>query len=197
MTDVLTNLRLPVILALALSLAPRAALPCTAFLAAFNGAPVIGKTYDWDMGQGLVLVNKRGVAKKAIPLKPSDRPASWVSKYMSVTFNQYGREFPNGGMNEAGLVVEVLWLNTTTYAPVDDKPTVNELQWIQYQLDNFATVAEAVAAAPAVRISQAYGKVHYFMCDESSACATFEGLDGKLSVKSGADLPMKAITNNT
>jgi choloylglycine hydrolase len=29
---------------------------------------------------------------------------SWISKYGSITFNQYGREFPTGGMNEKGLV---------------------------------------------------------------------------------------------
>jgi penicillin V acylase-like amidase (Ntn superfamily) len=27
-----------------------------------------------------------------------------------VTFNQYGRNFPSGGMNEAGLVIELMWL---------------------------------------------------------------------------------------
>jgi penicillin V acylase-like amidase (Ntn superfamily) len=179
-------------------LAPiRSARPCTAFLAALNGAPVIGKTYDWDMGQGLVFVNKRGVAKQSVSLKPGDRPATWVSRYMSVTFNQYGREFPNGGINEAGLVVEVLWLDATIYAVPDERPTVNEAQWIQYQLDNFANVAEAVAAIDRLRISRVYGKVHYFMCDESGACATVDVLDGKLVVKAGADLTFKTLTNNT
>ena len=94
-------------------------------------------------------------------------------------------------------MVEVLWLNATTYAAPDERPTVNELQWIQYQLDNFANVAEAVAAVDKLRISQAYAKVHYFMCDESSACATVEVLDGKMVVKTGLDLPIKALTNDT
>ena len=42
------------------------------------------------------------------PRKAKGTPASWVSKYGSVTFNQYGRELPTGGMNEAGLVVETI-----------------------------------------------------------------------------------------
>jgi choloylglycine hydrolase len=26
----------------------------------------------------------------------------WTSRYGSITFNQYGREFPSGGINEKG-----------------------------------------------------------------------------------------------
>lgn len=32
----------------------------------------------------------------------------WTSRYASVTFNQWGREFPMDGMNEAGLVVALV-----------------------------------------------------------------------------------------
>src|SRR4051812_31849081 len=115
---------------------------CTAFLLTTANGPLVGKCYDWHMGQGMVLVNKRGLAKRALPLAPGDRPAEWVSRHASVTFNQYGRELPNAGMNDAGLVVEILWLDSSAFPPPDARPTVNELQWIQYQLDNHATVAE-------------------------------------------------------
>jgi penicillin V acylase-like amidase (Ntn superfamily) len=45
----------------------------------------------------------------------SPNPAKWVSRYGSVTFNQYGCENPTGGMNEAGLVVEQMWLDESAY----------------------------------------------------------------------------------
>jgi choloylglycine hydrolase len=71
---------------------------CSTFCLAGAG-PVFGKNYDWDVADGLVIVNKRGVAKTAMT---NDNPAKWTSKYGSVTFNQYGREMPCGGINEAG-----------------------------------------------------------------------------------------------
>jgi hypothetical protein len=157
-----------------------------------GGERVIGKSYDWHMGQGLVIVNKRGVAKQSLPAKPGDRPAKWVSGHASVTFNQYGRELPTGGMNDAGLVVEIMWLDSSQYEPADTRPTLNELQWIQYQLDRFATVAEVIAAAPALRVSPVYARVHYLACDKTGACAAFEHVGGKLVVTPGA----RALTNH-
>ena len=71
------------------------------------------RTYDWHIDHGLLIVNKKGVAKRAMLLNPAEKAAEWVSKYGSVTFNQYGREMPNGGMNEVGLVVETLMLPST------------------------------------------------------------------------------------
>lgn len=171
---------------------PPAAAACTSFLLEAQGGPLVGKSYDWHMGQGLVMVNKRGVSKRALALAPGDRPASWVSRHASLTFNQYGRELPNGGMNDAGLVVEVLWLDSSRYPRPDDRPTVNELQWIQLQLDSFSTVEEMMAAAPKVRIAPVYAKVHYFACDRTGACAAFEALDGKEVVSAGA----RALTNH-
>ncbi len=173
---------------------PTPALPCTTFL---MDGPVIGKSYDWHMGDGLVVINKRGVAKRALVLSGQDEPATWTSVYASVTFNQYGTEFPNSGMNEAGLVVEIMWLNSTQYPAQDERLVVNELQWIQHALDSFATVGELIAAAPSLRVAPAYADVHYLVCDAASACASFEYLGGELVIHSGAQLPVKTLTNDT
>jgi len=70
---------------------------CTTFCYQDGGALVFGKNYDWNVEDGLVVVNKRGVVKTAMIERG---PATWTSKYGSVTFNQYGREFPSGGINE-------------------------------------------------------------------------------------------------
>ena len=67
---------------------------------------------------------------------PDGNTISWVSQYGSITFNQYGKEFPTGGMNEKGLVVELMWLDGTIYPQPDERPAIGVLQWIQYQLDN-------------------------------------------------------------
>ena len=75
----------------------------TACLSGARG-PLIAKSYDWHSNEGLVFINKAGVQKSAF-LVDVGPAATWTSKYASVTFNQYGREMPNG-MNTAGLVVE-------------------------------------------------------------------------------------------
>ena len=169
---------------------------CTTFQF-HEGSAIVGKSYDWSQGQALVLVNKKDVQKRSLAAKPGDRPIEWVSRHASLTFNQYGREFPNGGMNTAGLVVEIMWLRESSYPPVDERPTLNELQWIQYQLDRFSTVAEVVDHAPKTRVSSVYAPVHYLACDKGGACAAIEYVDGKLTVTSGPRLIAKALTNST
>jgi penicillin V acylase-like amidase (Ntn superfamily) len=169
-----------------------AVLACTAFvLGDAAGGPVVGKSYDWHMGHGMVVVNKRGVAKRALVLDPRDRPAAWTSRYASITFNQYGREHPNGGMNEAGLVLEVLWLDESRYPARDERPAVGELQWIQMQLDRFATVAEVAAAAAETRVVSEAARVHYLACDATAACVAVELLDGEVVVA-----PARALAND-
>ena len=167
---------------------------CTTFCLR-EGGPVFGKNYDWGVGDGLLVVNKRGVVKTAMP-SPGQRPASWVSKYGSVTFNQYGREFPNGGMNEAGLVVELMWLAATRYPTPDKRPALDCLEWIQYQLDRFDRVEDVVRHAEEVRIAS-QAPLHYLVCDRTGACATIEYLGGKLVPHTGRDLPVPALTNST
>jgi choloylglycine hydrolase len=173
--------------------AARPADACTTFMLERGGERVVGKSYDWHMGQGLVMINKRGVTKQSLPGNAGDRPTRWLSRHASVTFNQYGRELPNGGMNDAGLVVEVMWLDDSVYEKPDQRPSLNELQWIQYHLDTHGSVAEMVAAAAQQRVSPLYAAVHYLACDKTGACAAFEYLAGKLVVTPGA----KTLTNHS
>src|SRR5688500_14269965 len=91
---------------------------CTTFCLKNNGYGLFGKNYDWMIGDGLVFVNKRGVAKMSADDSETHR-AKWTSKHGSVTFNQYGWESPSGGMNEAGLVIELMWLDDTEWPAKD------------------------------------------------------------------------------
>jgi penicillin V acylase-like amidase (Ntn superfamily) len=152
---------------------------CSAFCMGDSSYLIAAKNYDYGFGSGLIIVNKRGITKTAFT---EDKPASWISRYGSITFNQYGRELPNGGMNEAGLVVEVLWLNGTRYPDPDSRPSLNAMQWIQYQLDNSSTVNQVIASDSKIRISDIGSvQVHYFMCDSSGNAAIIEFLDASKS----------------
>ncbi len=182
--------------ALLLLLAARPASPCDAFLLDTASGPVVAKGYDWSDERGQVVVNKRGVEKRALVLAPSDAPAAWRSRFASLTFNQYGRELPNGGMNGAGLVVEVLMLPASAFSAPDGRPVVTELGLVQYLLDQAASTSEAIALARKVRVAPVYAKVHYFVCDAVPACAVLELLRGELVVATGATMPARVLTNS-
>ncbi len=173
-----------------------ASLACTSFCLQEGDGLVFGRNFDWHLEHGLVIVNKRGVAKRALLLDPSDEPATWVSKHGSVTFNQYGREMPCGGMNEAGLILETMWLSETKYPARDARPAV--MAWLQYQLDTCATVAEVIASDKKVRAATMSPlPFHFLGCDREGNMATFEFLDGKLVCHAGETLPVKVLTNDT
>jgi choloylglycine hydrolase len=169
------------------------AFACTTFCLKGNGEVLFGKNYDWMIGDGLVFVNKRGVMKTSAE---ESNPAKWVSRYGSVTFNQYGRENPSGGMNEAGLVIELMWLDDTQYPRVDSRPAVDVLEWIQYQLDNSASVEEVIKNSEKIRINSEV-KLHYLVNDRSGNTTTIEFLNGSLVAHRGATLPVSTLTNDT
>jgi len=166
---------------------------CTTFCLRDDGRILFGKNYDWNVGDGLLVVNQRGLARKADISK--DKPASWTSRYGSVTFNQYGRDFPSGGMNEAGLVIELMWMESSRYPDPDQRPAVDVLQWIQYNLDSYATVAEVLAADQKIRINGDI-PLHYLVADRKGQVATVEFLDGRLVAHTGKSLPVAALTNS-
>jgi penicillin V acylase-like amidase (Ntn superfamily) len=173
--------------------AARPGLPCTTLGFEAGLEVLVGKNYDWDIGDGMVVVNKRGVVKQAFVTR---NPARWTSRFGSVTFNQYGREFPSGGINEAGLVVELMWLEATRYPTDPTIPGVGSLEWIQYQLDTASGVADLAQNARRLRIDSD-AKLHYLACDPSGECAVVEYLDGRAAVYTGAGLPLRALTNHT
>ena len=176
-------------------LTSQASFACTTFCLKHHGEILFGKNYDWMVGDGLILVNKRGVEKSAVS-DGRPNPARWVSKYGSVTFNQYGRENPSGGMNEAGLVIELMWHAEAQYPKSDARPNVGTLEWIQYQLDSSRTVAEVIDNSEKVRIASEI-PLHYLVSDKAGNTATIEFLNGKLLAHVGKTLTVSALTNDS
>jgi len=186
----------PYIVLLSMALFLAAVVPwaeaCTTLCVRHGGRIVFGKNYDWNVADGILLVNKRGMEKSS----DTREPLRWVARYGSVTFNQYGRDNPMGGMNEAGLVIELMWVDGTSYPAPDARPAVGALAWIQYQLDTAANVAELIASEPRLRITQQSAPLHFLVADRTGAVATIEFVRGKLLAHSGAALPAAALANN-
>jgi choloylglycine hydrolase len=191
----LTRISLLVVTALLVGLAAPPADGCTTFLLNDGRRFVFGKNYDWDIRSGMLIVNQRGMSKVSAA-DSGGNPARWTSRYGSVTFNQFGREFPMGGMNEAGLVVEVMWLEATVYPAADDRATLDQLQWIQYQLDTAKTVEDVLASDDRVRIVGGV-PLHYLVADATGNAATVEFIGGRLVAHTGSSLPVAALTNDT
>lgn len=166
---------------------------CLTFCFQYEKTLIYGRNFDWDVDVGAVFVNQRNISKKAF-VAPSDIPVSWVSKYGSITFNQFSKEVPIGGMNEEGLVIECL-VSSAEYPLPDKRPAINELQWIQYHLDTCRSVEEVIESAKQIRISQYAVNLHYFMTDSTGESAAVEHTGGKITFRTGKRLPIKVLAN--
>jgi penicillin V acylase-like amidase (Ntn superfamily) len=176
-----------------LTVSVRPAVACTVMRMNIHGQLVIARNHDWPFGEALVITNLRGIEKTSLaPIKP----ATWVSKYGSVSFCQFGREIPFAGMNEKGLTVDLLHLPGATFpnpADVEADPkltAVNAIQWVQYQLDTAETVAEVVDSLSTVvpiPMLPTVETVHYFVTDATGDVAVVEFLHGKAVVRHGED----------
>ncbi len=176
-------------------LSPLNSYSCTAFTIKVGKDVIAAKSYDWTTGLGIVLSNPRG-ERISLPVG-SNSPISWEARFGSITFNQYGQFMPNGGINEAGLVIEVLWLDDTYYPELKDQIPINELQWVQYHLDVCESVEEVIASLSNFAIVPVFGKLHYFVADKSGKTAIVEFLNGKAVVSEGNSLVCKVITNDS
>lgn len=166
---------------------------CTRVLYTGEESTVIaGRSMDWseDMGTNLWLF-PRGMEKNG-----SAGPASirWTSKYGSVAASIYEAATVDG-INEKGLVANVLYLAESDYGSVGDHPTLSISMWAQYVLDNFQTVAEAVdvlsrepfrIVAPMLP-NGVPAQGHLAISDPSGDSAVFEYVAGKLTIHHGRE----------
>ena len=170
---------------------------CTTFCIHDSTNLIFGRNLDFEVGFGHVIVNKRNI-KKTSMIQPPEKSIVWISKYGSITFNQGGREFPHGGINEKGLVIEQMWLNETKYPEIDERYGMSAFQWVQYQLDNSETVNEVLKSDALIRISaHSSPPLHFLICDKDGNKATIEYINGKMVVHKDSILPISVLTNDT
>ena len=171
----------------------------TFFLKDKNKHPLFGRNFDFPAGQGQIHINQRNRQKTSLIAAP-EKPFTWTSRYGSIFFNQNGREFPYGGMNEAGLVIEQMMHESaeSKYPAMDDRHGLEELQWIQYQLDVSASVADVIASDQTVRISfMSVAPLHFLAADAGGNVAAIEYISGKMVVHAGKDLKYPVLANTT
>lgn len=165
---------------------------CSAFFSNGN-TKYFAKNFDWGSGQGYIIKNLSGQSKFAYGLRGT-KQAYWTSKYGSITFNQIGKEFPYGGLNEKGLVIEQLWMSESIYQD-NNNQTISELEWIQYQLDNYSTIDEVILNIHNLTIKP-IATIHYFIADRNGNSAVIDFVEGRtiINKKQGTN---QVITNET
>jgi len=160
---------------------------------------ITGRGMDWseDMRTNLWLL-PRGIERSG---QGGVTTPTWTSKYGSVIASGYDMG-TSDGMNEAGLVANLLYLAESQFGGAKGKPVLSISLWAQYVLDQFATVAEAVAhlkqepfrvAAPNLPNGRA-STLHLSISDASGDSAIFEYLAGELVVHHGKDY--QVMTNS-
>lgn len=169
---------------------------CTAFSMLTGAGWLTGRNYDWDTESAWLLVNRRGTMRAGWLQGDPGPAAIWKARYGSLSVNQYGNGFPCSGMNEAGLSVDVLWLEETGYPKADKKPSLSELQWVQYVLDQAATVDEALAIGTAVRITRSSSPLHFYLADRLGNRAVLEYVAGEAVVSRPQEAEPFGITNS-
>lgn len=130
-------------LAAVIATAPSLSYACTRLVYLGAKSQVItARSMDWRFEMPTDLwIFPRGMARSG---EVGPNSLQWKSRYGSVIASAY-EVSTSDGMNEAGLVANVLWLTESEYPKFDSsKPGLSIAAWPQYVLDNFATVQEAV-----------------------------------------------------
>ncbi|BCP53497.1 choloylglycine hydrolase [Kaistia sp. 32K] len=161
---------------------------------------ITGRNMDWkeDMASNLWAF-PAGIERDGASGPKSIR---WTAKYGSVITSGY-EAGSTDGMNEKGLVANILYLAESQYSkPVDGRPYLSISLWAQYTLDNFATVNEAVEhlraepfnlLAPTLP-NGAPASLHLAISDSTGDSAIFEYVEGKLQIHHGKDFAV--MTNS-
>lgn len=165
-----------------------------------DGAVVTGRSMDWPYSFHSHLY--------AVPAGSTQDGAggvnslTWTRKYGAIEVA--GTTDPDGpidgvfdGMNEVGLVANLLYLGESDFgpAPTDNRPRLSFAGWVDYVLTSFGTVKEVVDAFtdPAIYIvpinfgpgGAAHPTVHLSVTDASGDSAIIEYLDGKPVIHHG------------
>ena len=166
-----------------------------------NGMVITGRTMDWKTEMhSNIWAFPRGMERSG---ETGVNSLKWISQYGSVVTSAF-EIASTDGINEKGLVANLLWLNESVY-PVWDKSKkgLTISAWVQFMLDNFATVDEAVSSVSESTFQVVSDKMpdgsrlatlHLAISDATGDNAIFEYIDGKLNIYHNKDY--KVMTNS-
>jgi penicillin V acylase-like amidase (Ntn superfamily) len=184
------NLKRALSIILAGLVSTSSALSCTRVIWASGDNQVfVGRTQDWtERANSAFRVYPRGINRTGAV---AENPHKWTSKYGSVALSAYDIG-THEGVNEKGLSAHALYLAVeAAFGERNPKlEAIGIMQWVQYYLDNYATVAEAVEAQKSIAfqieplvLPNGYPTlVHVSLSDKSGDSAVIEYIDGKAKI---------------
>lgn len=158
-----------------------------------NGSVIVGRNMDFrkDLMTNLWKL-PRGIERN----DGVNEELTWTSKYGSIIAASFDI-ISVDGINEEGLAGHVLWLAESDYGtPAESRTKLSQAVWMQYFLDNFATVAEAVAWVKetdlqVVQLADPTGgqppTIHLALDDATGDSAIIEYVDGEPKVYHSRD----------
>ncbi|MEF3404792.1 linear amide C-N hydrolase [Agromyces sp. CCNWLW203] len=165
-----------------------------------NGSVIVGRNMDFHMD---LLTNLWKYPRGIERTDGVQGNLRWRAKYGSVVATAFDL-IATDGMNEEGFAGHILWLAESDYGKPEASATqLSQAVWLQYYLDNFATVAEAVewTTQSQVEIAQLFDPtghlvptLHLAINDATGDSAIIEYTDGKPSVYHSRDY--KVMTNS-
>ncbi|MEG0006797.1 MAG: linear amide C-N hydrolase [Aeromonas sp.] len=177
-------------LALACSVSGAAQACTRALYQGEDGLIVTGRTMDWRTAMPTNLwALPRGISRDGAA---GPKSLQWQARYGSVVAAGFDAGTADG-MNEKGLVANLLYLTESQYVTPTDgdkRKTLSISLWAQYVLDNFATVDEAVTALSKDEFYVMTGmtpdgrpaQLHLSISDASGDSAIFQYVNGKLQI---------------
>ncbi|MHC5202439.1 linear amide C-N hydrolase [Myroides sp. LJL119] len=158
-----------------------------------NNTIITARSMDWkDEIAANMWVFPRGMQRNG---EVGLASATWTAKYGSVVISAFDIATADG-MNEKGLVSNILWLEESIYPQYNpngskDQRGISLAIWAQYVLDNYATVSEAVTDLqnnPVIVVTDntpgrdSLATVHLSISDANGDSAILEYIDGKLVI---------------
>lgn len=156
-----------------------------------NNTVITARSMDWkeDIPANLWVL-PRGIERNGLV---GENSIKWKSKYGSLVTSSWDIA-TSDGMNEKGLVANMLWLAESQYSDFDTKSNKKGLAislWLQYVLDNFSTVEEAVkelkkesfiVVSSVIPGTDRFTTLHLSVSDATGDSAIFEYIKGKLVI---------------
>ncbi len=164
-----------------------------------NDIVITGRSMDWveDIKTDLWAF-PAGISRVG---DTSSNAVTWQSKYGSVVASGYNIGTADG-INSQGLTANLLYLSSADYGKINaNHRNLSVLKWVQYVLDNYATVNEVVNGLNQAQFNMiapelpngARASLHLAVTDASGDNAIFEHINGKLIIHHGKEY--KVMTN--
>lgn len=157
---------------------------------------VLGRNHDVTIPNGLLVFNPRNIEKEGFEF-PADSIPKWTSKYASITLNVFGVGFAICGMNEKGLAIGHVGFAEAKYPSTEGAPVLDQIHFITYMIDNYASTHEVLEAVNEIRISdESITREHYYICDAKGKTAILEPIEGKWVIFTNETMPYPILSND-